>query len=236
MLCTKCSEQVRPVVAVDIDGTLGDFHTHFAHFAQEYTGEPMTTGWWRLYKGDVPYKEWMKKALLLDDRSWYDLKLAYRQGGLKRSMPIIDGASSLTKYIRWQGAELWLTTTRPYNRLDNIDPDTREWVRRRGIEFDYMIYDDDKYQLLAERVDPRRVVAVLDDLPEQYDAAETAFGPEVPIMIRNFFNSGVDRPCVATGLTIDAKREIGRRLQTWYREYRDSGMSFRPGTVTRELD
>jgi hypothetical protein len=38
VLCTRCSSVVKPLVAVDIDGTLGDYHTHFLNFAREYLG------------------------------------------------------------------------------------------------------------------------------------------------------------------------------------------------------
>ena len=63
--------------------------------------------------------------------------------------------------------EIWLATTRPWQRLDNVDPDTREWLRRNGIEIDGLLYGDDKYQQLIETVEQERIVACFEDLPEQ---------------------------------------------------------------------
>ena len=36
MLCTSCSAVIRPVVAFDLDGSLGDYHNHFLNFAEGY--------------------------------------------------------------------------------------------------------------------------------------------------------------------------------------------------------
>jgi hypothetical protein len=117
-----------------------------------------------------------------------------------------------------RGAELWLTTTRPYLRLDNVDPDTRWWIEKHEVPFDYMLYDECKYQELARRVDRARVVAVVDDLDEMYDDADAVFGPGVPILYKTQFNSGVVRPTIAANGR-DLWNEINRRLETYERHY-----------------
>lgn len=197
MLCSTCSEEIKPIVAVDIDGTLADYHGHFLGFADDYFG-------WRRhardYIGDKPFKEWWMETHAATERMWHDVKLAYRQGGMKRTMPAIEGATHLCKMIRHNGAELWVTTTRPYLSLDNIVPDTVEWLRRNGIRYDGMLFDEDKYEQLANRIDSERVVAVLDDLPEMYDAAAQVlhYGWDVPILVKGEYNRGVTRQTMAT--------------------------------------
>jgi len=158
MLCSSCSAPVKPVVALDIDGTLANYHRHFLNFAQGWLGEYIS----KSYTGKCSLAEHMG----IDKRTYRECKLAYRQGGMKRSMPAFEGAASIPYALRETGAEVWLTTTRPYMRLDNIDPDTREWCRRQGIEFDGLLYDEDKYACLAEIVGAERIVAVLDDEPQ----------------------------------------------------------------------
>lgn len=188
MLCSRCSEQVKPVVAIDIDGTLGDYHSHFLRFASEYTGYDIPSS----YDGGIKFKDWFLSVMADEtERSWRDIKLAYRQGAMKRSMPSYVGAANLCQEVREAGAELWLTTTRPYLRLDNVDPDTRAWLDRQEIEFDGLLYDDAKYERLAERVEPERVVAVVDDLPDMWEAAARLFGWQVPILRRTRFNRAV---------------------------------------------
>jgi hypothetical protein len=87
---------------------------------------------------------------------------------MKRSMPCYEGASELTHTLRRgkHGAELWICTSRPYLKLDSIDPDTRHWLLRNRIQYDNMIYGDRKYYDLVHQVEKSRIVAVVDDLPE----------------------------------------------------------------------
>lgn len=155
----------RPVVALDIDGTLGVYHGHFLNFAELYLGRetPSTLD----YDGTVPFYKFMG----VSKDTYRKMKLAYRQGGWKRWMPAYPGADDLTRSLRARGAEVWICTTRPYLRLDNIDPDTREWMRRNGVQYDGVIFGERKYQDLCTLVGPGRVIGVLDDLPEMYDQA-----------------------------------------------------------------
>lgn len=191
MRCSRCSGVIKPIVAIDIDGTLGDYHGHFLRFAAEWTGkdiEALLYGSLKMYGGDMPFREYCKVLFDIDDATYRQIKLAYRQGGMKRSMPILTGARALCWAVRDAGAELWITTTRPYLSLDNIVPDTVEWLRRYEIEYDHMLFDADKYEVLASRVDSGRVVAILDDLPEMINAAADHIGSHVPILVSGKFN------------------------------------------------
>lgn len=151
----------KPVVAIDIDGTLGDYHGHFLRFAEGYIGKPMPSA------GEINPGLPLYKHMHVSRPKYRAAKLAYRQGGLKRSMPAYPFASELTAELRRAGAEIWICTTRPYLRLDNIDPDTREWLKRNRIQYDAVIFGDNKYRELLRQVGLGRVAAVADDLPEQ---------------------------------------------------------------------
>lgn len=195
MKCTNCNRQVRPVVSIDIDGTLGNFHGHFQNFMMKYL---MYKGLQPVYEGGESYKEWGKRAFRIDDRTWHDIKLAYRQGAQKRSMPIYAHAAALCESVQMSGAELWLSTTRPYLRLDNVDPDTRFWLDRNKIPYDGLLYDEDKYVRLLEIVGPNRVIAVVDDLVEECVRANEVFG-DVAIWRRNDYNTYDSNGAVSIG-------------------------------------
>lgn len=105
--------------------------------------------------------------------TYRNCKLAYRQGGMKRSMPCYDGVDGVVRDMRHEGAEVWICTTRPYLRLDNIDPDTRHWLRRNGIPYDGVLFGTHKYRDLIKIVGLDRVLFVVDDLPELVDQART---------------------------------------------------------------
>lgn len=165
-----------PVVGLDVDGTLGDYHGHFLKFAEGWLGRSM------------PSAEDINPGLRLSDfmgiphEQYRQIKLAYRQGGLKRTMPVYEGATDLTHELVKAGVEIWICTTRPYNRLDNIDPDTREWLNRHRIAYSHILFDDPdstverplgKYGALVQQVGVSRIVAVVDDLPDQLQSARS---------------------------------------------------------------
>lgn len=165
----------KPVVALDIDGTMGDYHANFLSFADLYFGKPFSPLLGTPNPG-LPLWEFMG----ISQRDYRDAKLAYRQGGWKRWMPCYPMAAEATNFIREQGAEVWLCTTRPYLRLDNVDPDTREWLRRSEIEYDALLFDPahessgTKYDELRRQAG-NRVASIVDDLPEMILAAKSAF-------------------------------------------------------------
>lgn len=152
---------MKPVVAIDIDGTLGDYHRHFLTFAEQWYGRKMPD------PADINPGLPLHKFMETSKSTYRECKLAYRQGGLKRSMPVYPNAANMVRNLRarkW--CEVWICTTRPYLRLDNIDPDTRHWLRRNGIQFDGVLYGEHKYRDLVSIVGRQRIAAVLDDLPE----------------------------------------------------------------------
>jgi len=159
--------QPRPVVALDIDGTLGDYHGHFTRFAEAWIGRPMPD------PKEINPGQPLYKHLGMSKATYRRCKVAYRSGGLKRSMPAYEGAADLVQYLRAEGAEVWFTTTRPYLKYDGIDPDTRHWLRRNGIyKYDGLIFSSDrKYVDLIRAVGRERIILVVDDLPEQIEAA-----------------------------------------------------------------
>jgi phosphoglycolate phosphatase-like HAD superfamily hydrolase len=150
---------LRPVVAIDIDGTMGFYHEHFLKFAAQWLQRTLPVYW----DGSQPF--W--RTLGTSKQTYRQIKLCYRQGGMKRSMAPMPFASALSRAVRAAGAELWVCTTRPYLRLDNIDPDTRFWLRNNGIQYDGVLFGENKYRDLAAMVGTDRVVAMLDDEPEQ---------------------------------------------------------------------
>lgn len=154
---------LRPVVALDIDGTLGNWHDDFLEFAWRwlYGVKKMAPEHWYMYEGGA-----LDYHMAVTKQEYRAVKLAYRQSGLKRDMHVFPGAVELVRAVRNTGAEVWVCTTRPYLRLDNIDPDTREWLDRNDLVVDGVVYGEHKYRDLCELVGVERIVGALDDLPE----------------------------------------------------------------------
>lgn len=163
-----------PIVALDIDGTLADYHSHFKSFAEMYLGRTLELDW-------EGCRGKFSAALHLEEHVYRDIKLAYRQGGMKRSIPFFPGAAELVQEIRDQDIQVWICTTRPYLRLDNIDPDTRESFRRNRIEPDGLLYGEHKYMDLTEQVERDRIICVAEDIPAQVAEAESL---SLPVILR----------------------------------------------------
>lgn len=207
MKCSECSRKLKPIVAIDIDGTLGDYHRHFIDFAEEYLDKNLP----QAFDGTKEMHEELGISLEL----YREVKLAYRQGGGKRSMPVFPGARELIRSCKSMDVEVWITTTRPYLRLDSTDPDTRFWLDRHGIMYDSLLYDEDKYQKLGEYVERSRVIMILDDLVKQYDHAEAIFGEDVPVLRSSFWNRGTSRKNMVKDLH-QARHMVVARAEKWY--------------------
>lgn len=205
----------RPIFGIDIDGTLGIYHSHFINFAEAWLGRtlPPADG----FRGGS-----FAKYLGLSKATYRKIKLAYRRGGLKRSMPVFTGASNLTGSLRKRGAIVVLCTTRPYLSLENVDEDTRHWAKRNRIRHDYIIWGEHKYRELARFGE--RVVSVLEDEPALLRQA-MGLGL-VANRVERSYNQGmldVDRtPVNGYGCTtlLDAGIAMNEQLDEWEERHR----------------
>lgn len=148
----------RPVLGLDIDGTSGDFYPHFFRFAAGWLGKEVDPHGYDLGVSPARY-------LGVSKTTYRQMKKAYRMGGMKRSMPVLPWIPELVGSVYKLGAEVWICTTRPYLSHDNIDEDTRHWLRRNRIRHNGVIWGEHKYRDLRRTVGDRFFVA-LDDLPE----------------------------------------------------------------------
>lgn len=213
MKCSNCSAVIRPVVAIDIDGTLGDYHGHFLMFAARWLDVHVLPPGTESYDGSVPFRHWFCESFGTDETTFREIKLSYRQGGMKRNMPIYAGARGLVNGLH-EHAEVWLTTTRPHDRYDRVDPDTREWLRRMDLNYDGLLFSGSKMSELAERIDPERVCFVIDDLVSVLNEAEILFPQAGTVLRRTAWNRAVPYPTV-TGDLLDARAMATALVQDW---------------------
>lgn len=198
MRCTSCSQPVKPVVALDVDGTMGKYHDTFLHFLYQWAGlSVLELAALKKYAGACEFSDWIHQVCGITKEQYQQAKLAFRAGGFKRWMPAFDDLEQLVFTLRNEDAEVWVTTTRPWMRMDNIDPDTREWLRRNRVHYDHLLFDEDKYAVLKDRVDPARIVMILEDQHDQFDRAVEL---SLPVVLRqSSYNQDVLRtPACAT--------------------------------------
>lgn len=206
---------IRPVVALDIDGTLGDYHLHFRNFAAAWTGRELPAA------DAINPGIALHKHLGLSKPLYRECKLAYRRGGLKRSMPVYPGAADLVRHIRRAGAEVWFCTTRPYLKYDGIDADTRHWLRRNGLKGDGLIFSDHKLHELVRAVSKARIMLVVDDLPEVCEEAQRL---GLPWVLRDQpYNRHFDKAHDANHRRVydmdDIRAAFGRAMYKWREDH-----------------
>jgi hypothetical protein len=185
MRCDRCSAGLLPVVAIDIDGTLAQWHAHFMEFLEQWLPTKFYDYSW---DGLGEFSD----KLGTDKHTYRQAKLAFRSGGFKRWMEPVWGSRTFMQQLSTLPVEVWVTTTRPWMRHDNVDPDTVEWLKRNEMPYKRLMYDDDKYLTLTELVDPQRVVLVLDDEAEQFDRCSDLGLPFV--LKKHAFNTGITAP------------------------------------------
>lgn len=211
MLCRECHKRpVAPVVAWDIDGTMANYHETFTEMACRYWNIPQPPDTWD-GSGE------MEDYLCLTKEQYREAKLAYRQGGYKRSLPMYPYGARAVNDTRDMGAEVWVCTTRPWQRLDNIDPDTREWCRRHRIEFDGLLYGERKYHQLIESVHPDRIVGVIDDLVEYLDDAESLGLPTFQVVRPH--NRSAEARWHTRGTLHEATDWVEENIKRWREKY-----------------
>lgn len=209
MLCSSCSQSVKPVVAFDIDGTLGDYYEHFARFAETYWNRPLQRGW----DGRGDWEEFLG----LTREEYRQAKLAYRQGGMKRSLPVYEDAKWLMNELsRDPVYDIWVATTRPWQSLDSIDRDTQWWLETHRWRVSGLLYGEDKYDQLVSRVDRRRVIGVFDDLAVYANYAKNL---ELPVwQPARIHNSRDKMNGVNRGNLVDAASWLFKNHTQWDEE------------------
>ena len=185
MKCSDCGANLKPIVAIDIDGTVAQYHYSFMEFLERWLPTQFIGGKVWHWSGLGEFSD----HLGLEKHVYQQAKLAFRAGGNKRWMHPFPGAVEFMQNVSRLKVEVWITTTRPWLRMDNIDPDTREWLRRFNIKYDHILFDEDKYGTLVTLVDPGRIVMVLDDEDIQVKRCESLALPSIHRRTR--FNEGV---------------------------------------------
>lgn len=164
-----------PIVALDVDGVLADYHGHLHWFAELYLQRKVPLDWGTA-NGEFD------KAMHLTKEEYRQIKLCYVHSGLRRAMPLKDSlASSLCREVRRSGCQLWLCASKPWKQTLPVDHDLMFWLDLHRIEADAILFGDNKYEQLVTAAQAPIICAV-DDLPEQ---VERAIGLDIPTALRD---------------------------------------------------
>ena len=195
-------------MSVDIDGTLANYHGSLIEFVDKFWDQEFSWAF-GTYDGSCDMADYYN----IEKEKYRIAKLAYRQGGNKRFMPLMYGAFEFMEWLSSKPVEIWLTTNRPYLRHDNIDTDTRWWLNKNDIKFHGIVYEDSgKYEQLIATVDQERILLVIDDLPERVMEADF-LGLEA-FQIQTAYNRAARWNGQGGGF-LNARSRIIKKLDAW---------------------
>jgi len=93
------------------------------------------------------------------------IKREYRTSGVKLNIPMMAGASRLTKELKKLGYKIIIITARPSNEYPEINKITNQWLRNTNIEYDSILFDKHKSTKVLEQV-PHLAFSINDHFSE----------------------------------------------------------------------
>lgn len=119
------------VVALDLDGVLCKYHEYMLRYVN-----------WELGTVFKSYLE-MKRDCPVD--LYERLKDKYRREGAKLNIPINDNAKEFCESLKKMGYTIIILTARPYKKYTRIFADTIEWLKKKEIKYDGIIFSGEKH-------------------------------------------------------------------------------------------
>lgn len=157
----------RDVIVFDLDGTVADFRKGFAE-------------WWGRSDNVSSLHVDIDNAVGFAD---YEIaKEEFESGGGYGTLPAYPDAVALLMAERMRGAFLFCTTARPVDRFARVREDTLDWLRKRGIYPDAIVFGRDERILQLLRLRRNNRIVLLEDDPTH---AMRAVGSGIAVMLRN---------------------------------------------------
>ena len=119
------------VCAIDLDDVLADSTKFWLEFLSQHLHEKFDD--LHVAKNTVPYQVYK------------DLKLQYRQSGVKIDIPIIEYADSMTNHLKQLGYLIVIMTARPIEEFPVLYSITEKWLIKNNIAYDSIIFSKSKH-------------------------------------------------------------------------------------------
>jgi hypothetical protein len=143
------NDREKKIAFIDIDGILCQWPKPFIDFAN-----------YKMNESFCSIKDIIKKY---DQLVFNNLKLEYRLSGIKRTIPIIDGAVDFVNKLKENDYFVVLLTARPYKTVFRIYSDTLYWLESNNIKYDAIIWDENKETFILKYFMNNNIKFVVDD-------------------------------------------------------------------------
>ncbi len=156
------------IVGVDIDGTLADYPASYVEFMGDVLRNKYPEYYARYLKiraTGMPIDNYDIGAFFeLPYDVARDVKDLYRQTGQKRFIGVCPGAKVLLDALKAQGYTVVLLTARPYEVYKRMFADTISWLRNADLQYDGLIFDENKEERLVKEFGAENVKFFVDDV------------------------------------------------------------------------
>ena len=178
-------ETGKKICYLDIDGVLNNYPECWLEFIRmkllpKDSRTEYILGDLNRAKHNIPYQEYK------------DLKWEYRESGYKETIPPNPDASRLTSDLRKLGYHIVIITSRPVKEHPSLFKQTINWLQKNKIEFDDLIFDEDKHIAVLKRY-PHLIFGCEDH--RYYANLVASWGYDM-YLINNRYNSGEILPNV----------------------------------------
>lgn len=140
-IANNISEEGKKIVGIDIDGVLADYPRSFLDFINAELGTAFSPE-------DITEYSGIYDLCGIPTDLGIQLKNKYRETGQKRFIPVCKGVQEFIAFLREEGYAIVLLTARPYQTYKRIFAGTIEWLKKNGIHYDMVIFDENKEEAL----------------------------------------------------------------------------------------
>lgn len=141
-----------PIAAIDLDGVLAAYPEHWLAFLAKQTGIQIGLDVFSLHTGNGAIARHI----------YTRLKDEYRRSGQELQVPVLSGAVEFMRCLQQAQYQLVILSARPVDRYKRLYSDSIQWLRQRGIPFDFVVWDRDKEDRIIREL-PMVRFAVEDD-------------------------------------------------------------------------
>lgn len=154
----EISLEGRKVVGVDIDGVLAQYPKSIIDFVNDRKGT--------CFKEEDISSYDIFTDMGIDTMDGRELRHLYRSSGEKRYIDVYPQAVDFLKRLKEEGYVVVLLTARPYDKYKRIFADTQYWLRNNGLEYDMILWDENKGLRLVKEFGAENIQFFVDDVAD----------------------------------------------------------------------
>lgn len=132
----KIKSENKKVCAIDLDGVVVQYPEFFVEFINKKT--------------NANHQNLFDARKNLSNDEYLEMKDAYRQSGVKQTIPLRDGAKEFVEFLKSKDYSVVIITKRPYKKYFRIFADTKANLDSNKIPYDGVIFDSEKHKTIVK--------------------------------------------------------------------------------------